>query len=261
LISKPLLKQTIRSNYKLFLIFTLVLCLYLTMVISFFTPATLEDFGGIMEGTPFGAVFGDMNSLLGFIDNAYFGIIAIIFPMIYSIIVGNKLIADLVDRGSMAYILSTPITRNKVTMTQAVYLTGSLLIMFFIVGGVGLLVEMIFQPNAMDTKTFILLIVGCFFLHFAISGITFIASCIFNLSRYSLGVGTGISLAFFLLKMIAELSESLDFFNYLTINTLFDKSSIMLGSGYADSFVILFVIGLVLYGVGMKVFKEKDLPL
>ena len=214
-----------------------------------------------MGGTPLEAIFGDTNSLLGFINNAYFGIIAIIFPMIYSIIVGNKLIADQVDRGSMAYILSTPITRNKVTLTQAVYFIGSLFLMFIIVGGVGLLAEMLFQPNAMDTSTFLLLIFGCFLLHFAISGITFISSCIFNLSKHSLAWGTGIPLAFFLLKMISELSESLEFFKYLSLNTLFDKSSIMAGSGYGVSFVILIVIGLVLYGVGMKVFKGKDLPL
>lgn len=261
MISKPLMKQTIRSNVKLFVIITLVLCLYLTIVISFFTPATLEDFGGIMGGTPLGAIFGDMNSLLAFINNAYFGIIAIIFPMIYSIIVGNKLIADQVDRGSMAYILSTPITRNKVTLTQAVFMTGSLLLMFIIVGGVGLLAEMIFQPHAMDTQTFLLLILGCYLLHFAISGITFLSSCIFNLSKQSLAFGTGIPLAFFLLQMISELSENLDFFKYLSLNTLFDKPDIMARSGYVVSFVILIVLGLILYGVGMKVFKEKDLPL
>lgn len=61
--------------------------------------------------------------------------------------------------------------------------------------------------------------------------------------------------------MISELSENLDFFKYLSLNTLFDKPDIMARSGYVVSFVILIVLGLILYGVGMKVFKEKDLPL
>lgn len=261
MINSPLLKRTIKSNYKLFLIFTLVLCVYLTIVISFFTPSTLEGFEGLVENTPFGAIMADAHGLLGFINNAYFGIIASVFPMIYSIIVGNKLIADQVDRGSMAYILSTPIKRNQVTFTQAVFLTGSLLLMFTIVAGVGLLAEMIFQPDSMDTKTFLLLILGCFLLHFAISSITFLFSCIFNFSKNSLAFGAGFPLAFFLLKMVGDLSESLSFFKYLSLNTLFDKESIMKGSGYALSIILLIVIGLSLYVIGIKVFQRKDLPL
>ena len=60
---------------------------------------------------------------------------------------------------------------------------------------------------------------------------------------------------------MAQLSEDLEFLKYATMNTLFDPDAIIAGDGYVASFVVLAVIGLVLYGAGIKVFREKDLPL
>lgn len=93
-----------------------------------------------------------MKELLGFMGNAFFGLMAVIFPMIYSIIVGNKLIASQVDRGSMAYVLSTPTKRNDVTLTQAFYLIGSLLIMFITLSALWITAASVLQPGALDTK-------------------------------------------------------------------------------------------------------------
>lgn len=43
MLSKALFKQAVGSNYKILLLFTAVLALYLAMVCAVFTPQTLED--------------------------------------------------------------------------------------------------------------------------------------------------------------------------------------------------------------------------
>ena len=62
-----------------------------------------------------------------------------------------------VDKGSMAYNLSTPITRTQITLTSALYLTGSLAVMFSLIAIVGSTVARIVQPGVLDYGTFLML--------------------------------------------------------------------------------------------------------
>ncbi len=264
--SKPMFKQIVRANYKLFVLFTGILCAYMALCIGVFNPQTLGGLDTLMQsmggmGEAFGSLMGDFQNVNSFIGHTFYGLIAVLFPMLYCIIVGNRLIAAQVDRGSMANWLSTPTRRNQITGTSALFLGGSLLAMFAVTGAVGLGAGALFQPGALAVSSFWMLNLGCFLLLFAISGICFAASCTCNLSRTSLAWGAGIPVAFFLFQMIAQLAPSLDFFRYLTIQSLFDPAAILAGQGYAGALVALGCIGLVCYAVGMQVFARKDLPL
>nr|WP_143804010.1 hypothetical protein [Oenococcus oeni] len=52
----------------------------------------------------------------------YYNLLPEILSAIYIMVTGNKLLAAQVDRGTMAYILSTPVKRIKVALTQASFL-------------------------------------------------------------------------------------------------------------------------------------------
>ena len=258
--SKPFLKQTVKSNFKLFIIITGVLCLLITIIMSVFVPNTIEDIKSASIGAPINPL-GDISSLIAFIANQFYGMMAIIFPMIYLIIMGNKLISAQVDKGSMAYNLSTPTTRTQITSTTALYLAGSLVVMFGLIAVIGVIVAAIIQPNVLNYGSFLMLTLGCFLLQFAISGIAFFSSCILNNSSKSLAVGAGIPLAFFAFKLVSGMSNKLEFLKYISINTLFDTKAIMGGEGYAIKLIILAAIGIILYVAGISKFKNKDLPL
>ncbi len=123
--------------------------------------------------------------------------------------------------------------------------------------------EAIAIDNGIDfeIKDYLLLNLGLFLLMFATSGVSFLFSCIFNLSKNYMAFGAGIPLAFFLFDMMANVSSSLEAAKYLSLNTLFNTDNILNGDGYVIQFAILFIIGIVLYGASIKVFNEKDLPL
>ena len=57
------------------------------------------------------------------------------------------------------------------------------------------------------------------------------------------------------------MSDKIEFLKYFSLITLFDSDAIIDGEGYATKLIILAVIGVILYATGIKVFKEKDLPL
>jgi ABC-type transport system involved in multi-copper enzyme maturation permease subunit len=61
--------------------------------------------------------------------------------------------------------------------------------------------------------------------------------------------------------MMSGFGEGLGFLKYFSMNTLYDPSAIVSGGGFWLQFLVLGVIGAVLYVLAVTVFKEKDLPL
>jgi ABC-2 type transport system permease protein len=457
MINKTIFKQTLKSNFKIWLIITAVLCIFNAVLIGVFDPKTITSMSDMVKDTPLAGILGN-TTFLGMLSQTFFSLQGIILPLIYIIITASSLVVSQVDKGSMAYLLSTPTKRSVVVRTQSLFFVSSLLIMFILVTIVGIfsiqafhggiwgqgvtedvkaiskelgsdreelsgdlnyildnqaalkigaesrgideqvyinylklkitdqaysaaaqqlgidadeirnnptliknsdqaigaaskvmgmdkdaytnyLDQLVAQKVALEEQTkemqekflqgvtaaaevlglsegdlmsdigtlksnnqafsaavtasgipeaamttminnqlaanelaidkgmdfnltaFLMLNVGLFLLMFATSGISFMFSCIFNLSKNYMALGAGIPLAFFLFEMMAQVSASLDVMKYLTLNSLFDKQAILDSGNYLLGFVLMTIIGIALYTIGMRVFKEKDLPL
>ncbi|MDK7050059.1 ABC-2 transporter permease [Aerococcus sanguinicola] len=461
--SKTLFKQTVKQNWKLWAVFTALTAIVASVFIAIYDPKAMQGMSEMIASTGLASMMGDrldgLSSLLGMLgENFYGGILGSILPIIYVIMTCNTLVASQVDKGSMAYTLSTPIKRSKVVITQAVYMIGSLFLMYSVVVMVGLGSLQVFHnglwgesytaditaiaeesgksedyledniPSIMDNenalktgakarnidedvyknylnlvledkadeaiantlnkdvedvsghyddilnnekaleagaevfdissdeykalvtqkaqsssmqkdqqealqaqflkalsagadeldideeelkndltllkdnskamekassasglkeevltsvinqqlasselaldegidfniKDYIILNFGAFLLMFAYSGISFMFSCIFNLTKYSLAFGAGIPIASILFSVMATTSSDLEFLKYASLNTLYDTSAIVNEGSYGVNLTALFVIGSLLYGIGVEVFKRKDLPL
>ena len=259
--SLPIFIQDIKSNFKFWMAFTLVLCLFMTVMINVFTPAAIGSIDKVSAGTIVGNLLGGANTLIGFMANSFYTLMAIVFPMLYSIIVGNRLVAEKVDHGDMSGLLSTPTKRFTIVFTKAVFFLVSLILMWTVVCLVGIGVSHLFQPGELSLDTFLLMNLGCCLYHLALSSITYCASCVFNLSKMSMAIGGGIPLFFYVDALIVKLSDNLDVLKYITLNTLYDTAKIIDGKDYGTNFAILLLITLVLYSLGITVFCRKDLPL
>jgi ABC-2 type transport system permease protein len=479
--SKTIFKQTLRSNWKLWAVFTAIMAIISALVIATYDPKMIQTMMSMVKDMPGMAdMMGDrmdgMTSLLGMLGESFYGMQGVILALIFIIMTANTLVASQVDRGSMAYILSTPIKRAKVVRTQALYLISSVFCMFLVITVVGLgtvqiahnglwgtaytkdvtaaaevlhvdkdavednltlilknkeavkagaeargieedvytaylnqklqdkadeaaanvlgvdvdkvksdpalirndkdalaaaanvmgvdpaayaatLDQTIAQsslsgdqtekmqekfmagitaaanilgvesgdlatdmgkikenPKALaaaseaaalvPTQTFpegtpasaiaeaneqaflgvinaqlaadevsldsgvdfnvsdyLLLNLGAFLLMFAISAISFLFSCIFNLSKNSLMLGAGIPVAFFIFQIMSQVGSSLENFKYASLNTLFDPAAITSHGTFWPQFAVLAVLGMALYTLGITVFKRKDLPL
>jgi len=103
--------------------------------------------------------------------------------------------------------------------------------------------------------------IGIFLLMFATSAISFMFSCIFNLTKNSLIFGAGIPMAFLVIEIMSQANEDFERLRYLSLNTMFDPSAITGGGTFIPQFIVLAVLGVILYTIGISVFKKKDLPL
>lgn len=222
--------------------------------------STLED----MDTT---AMFNEM----------YYSIMGLLPIFIYIVIVGNSLVVDQVDKGSMAYVLSTPTKRNAVTITQALFMILSPAVII----GVTLIARLIACEVFMDTyntEQLLVLHLGMYILVEAVAGICYFGSCFFDRSRYAMGFGGGLTVWFFIASLLGLFgnedmvsmgfgAEQLGVFNNLTLVGLYDVDAIFtIGTGSVDEafiwkLAILAGIAVVFYAAGALRFRKKDLPL
>ncbi len=266
MISRPLLKATIKQNYIVFFIIIGVLMIYFPTIVSMYNPQTQESLDNILAMLPPQLIAamgftGDMGTLLKFLATYFYGFLILLLPMIYTIITANRSIASHVDKGSMAYLLSTPNGRSKIAGTQALFLLASTTLMIGFLTFVGVTICEFMFPGDLDIRGFLLLNCGALLLYFALTGISFFASCLFNDTKNSLALGAGLPVGFLLLQMISDTGEKFEFLSYFSLYTLFDTSKITSGEDYLISFIILTVIGITLYLAGIYTFKKRDLPL
>ena len=233
----------------------------------------------------------DLNSIL---NELVYKIAGVLLPMIYVMIAANRLIAAQVSDGSMAYILSTPTNRKTVIRTQYVFLLLTVAGLYLAITvaavaseGIAFVVAKSNNPDmsgSWNPTTTLLFCLGSFFSMFALSGICFGASAFFNKSANSITVGGGACIVSFLACILGLFGnevfvavgigvKAMSFFNYLSIFTLVDNSSMsafskaVAGYDVAISYdwiwklAILFAIGVVFAYIGGRRFSKKDLPL
>lgn len=261
--NKTLFLKEFKSNYKIILIFIGVLTMYSSLIIAMFDP-TLGESLKLMEeslGDVFKA-FGMGNAgttLIEFIGNYLYGFIVIVFPMVFIIVMANRLITRYADKGSLAYLLATPNKRVKIALTQAIFFVFSLLVLVGYVTILGIIVSNMMFPNSLDVTRFLILNIGLYGLLLLLSSICFFFACLFQEARYSMGMGAGVLIASVLIQMISQVGEKLEFLKFITPLTLFDVSGIVASS--SESYIkimILYGTAIGLYGMGIKIFKHRD---
>lgn len=135
--SKPIFKQSIQANWKLWAIITLVASAILSGFIMNYDAAGYASIAAAAKGIAFSNFLSSMTSLLGSLENFY-KLIAVILGIVYVVFTANNLVVNEVDSGSMAYTLSTPIKRSSVIFTKSLYLILSVVLMYMIISFAGL---------------------------------------------------------------------------------------------------------------------------
>ena len=212
----------------------------------------------------------DLSGLI--VGGMFYNMAGLLLPLVFVITTANALLAGQVDSGSMAYVLSTPTKRRTVTFTQMIFLISSLFAMFLIQTICGEIALACVDGFGIDYKEILLLNIGAFFTCFAFAGVCFMCSAIFNRSKHSISVGGGFTifslvctiLGLFGSNMMPSIMRisAMNAFNYLSIITFFDVSSILSGAmGLIWKMAILAIIGITGFVVGIFKFEKKDLPL
>ena len=216
----------------------------------------------------------DTTAMFNQMDYSIIGLLPI---FIFIVIVGNSLIANQVDKGSMAYILSTPTKRSAVANTQIIFMVFAPLIMVGVTC-IARLCTLFLMGDEVDVAETVVLYLGMYLIVEALAGLCYLGSCFFDQSRKAMAFGGGITAWCFIASLLGMFgsedmvsvgfgAEALNIFNKVTLVGLYDVKAITtIGSESVDTafvwkFVCLAVIAVVCYVAGAVRFKKKDLPL
>lgn len=260
-----LYKNGIKGCWKLWLIFLAVMGMYIAVVISMFDPDVGSAMTELTEAMPeLMALFGMRevgSTLVEFMASYLYGMIFVVFPMVYTIMTANKLVARHVDRGSMAYLLAAPVSRLKVAATQLMVLLTGVVLLVAASAGLGAFVAEAMFPGELDYGTYIQLNLGALLMQLLIAGICYLASCIFNDTKGSLTLGAGLPIICYVIQMVANLGGNYENVKYATFFSLYSPTAVLEKSSWiSGAMVIMAVAGVVLYIAAIAVFRRKDVP-
>ncbi|MCF2555599.1 ABC transporter permease subunit [Faecalicatena contorta] len=266
MLNKTLFRKELKSNYIMLLIFLGVLSMYSYMITLMFDPKLGDSLNTMAESMPeLFAAFGMADAgttLLEFVTNYLYGMLFIAFPGVFIILLSNRLVARYVDNGSMAYLLSIPKKRSSFAATQALFMGSLLLIMVVYVTSLILIVSEVTFPDELDIPGFLRLNVGLFGLFLFFGGICFFFSCFFNESRLCTGASSALVVYSILVQMISQVGDKFEKLKYATPLTLFDTKGLSNGASEAwIGCIILYLIGIIGFVAGIRIFRNKNLSI
>ncbi|OKP87473.1 hypothetical protein A3842_06335 [Paenibacillus sp. P3E] len=247
--------------------FTGFLCLYL-LVMTFPLLSDSQQFNDVIKSLPksvmdaFG-IQGNLTNAVEYMAMNFYNSIYLYLLMAYTILTACQLVSRFVDRGSMAYLLSTPVTRRKVINTQAAVLVTGLVVMclFTYLGGYFGVLSFV-NNSAFDLGVFTELNLIVMLIFLLIGSYSFLFSCIFDEEKTALGAGFGVTLLFYGLDMVSKLSEKLSWLKYCTIFTLYQPEKIIQGTYDTVSIsLVLVVVSILIFAAASFIFQKRDLSL
>ncbi|KFN03152.1 ABC transporter permease [Bacillus clarus] len=204
-----------------------------------------------------------IQNVIDFLAGEYYSLLFIIILTIFSVTVTTHLIARHVDKGAMAYLLATPVSRMKIAITQAIILTLGLLIIIFVTYVAGILgAEWFLKDNNLNRELFLKINVVGGLVFLVVSAYSFLFSCICNDERKALSYSASLTIVFYVLDMVGKLSDKLEWMRNISLFTLFRPKEIAEGTYNIWPVSIGLTVGAIcIFSVAIVVFRKRDLPL
>ncbi|WP_144701393.1 ABC transporter permease [Fictibacillus phosphorivorans] len=242
---------------------------YIVLIIWIYPSiADMKGFNEMIAALPEGmrkliGMENGINSLSDYIAGEFYGMLLLIILMVYVILTSTRVMARLVDQGSMAYLLATPNSRVKVAITQAaVLLTGlALIVGFTTLSGIAAS-EWLIDGYQLDVPSFITLNLLTFLVFSSIAGYCFFISSVNNDEKKALGISAGITLLFYMLNMAGKLSEKTEWMLNFTIFKWYDPIKMI--NNETEALWIGCALGILtflLFMLSVAAFKKRNLPL
>lgn len=264
MISLPLLKRNMSICLMPFLILFAVLCMYIVVIIYMYNPELAEMLNEYQQLMPqlMSAVgmTGAAANLLEWMQIYLYGFLMLLFPLIFIIILVNKLVMGYIDSGSVASLLATPNSRRKIIVTQMLSMFLWLVLLMAAVTAAGIAGAEAFFPGELDVERYLVLNGSTLLMWLLVCGITFLSACVCSESRSYYVFGAGLPILFFLIQMLSNMGEKLEKLKYATIYSLLPAAEIVRGDGgfwYRNAAAA--IGALLLFCVGAWWFTRRDL--
>lgn len=196
-----------------------------------------------------------------FISAQFFARIWVMLMALYNVETTNELLAKLVDDGSLAFLLSTPVPRDEIFSTQALVLlaANALLVLATLLGLYGGAYQFGIPINRW--RYFRFGILG-FAFYSLIGAYSLFFSAWSTEGEKAIAFAAGLTLAFYGLDVAGGLSDKLSWTRKLSLFQWYKAQEVLEGTVNPAGPILGLTAGaLILFNLGIQVFREKDLAI
>ncbi|MDO5784454.1 MAG: ABC transporter permease subunit [Eubacteriales bacterium] len=263
--NSTLFRYSYKRAFPLWLVFTVLMCLYSFAVVRMYDPVAGAALQALAQSLPQAMTVLGMadygNTFTAFIVNYLYGMLMLALPMVFTILLSVRLVAQHVSRGTMAYLLASPNSRKCVTATQRNVLILDLFLMLAVCCAVTIILCEYFYPGLLAIKHFLLLTACIFALQLAFAGMCFFFSCKCRSAGRALTISAALCILFYTIRLLANLGGPFAFLRYATPYTLLDPVGILQSDLHACLLpLVLLAIAIVLFLLAGRSFRKRTLP-
>ena len=229
-----MIKRELKVNLKSFIIWLSILLIMFGIVYLIYpyiiTDDNIHSIDELMKAFPpevlkaFNMDMDSISTAYGWFKSEGFMFILLIVGIYSSMLGGSILLKEESDK-TIEYLNSLPITRSRIVTNKIIVgITYVLLIsiIFGILNYIGLVLSCEF-----DHKQFILLSITPILIGLPLFAINLYISTFLHKTKKTVGISLGLVFVFYLLNVLSELSEKVEFVKYFSIYTLADTRNVM----------------------------------
>lgn len=256
--------KEIKGSLPAFAAITAVLALYVVSIAYMYDPQIVSSLDSIMASMPgLFAAFGMANlatDMTSFMLNYLYGFLLTWMPLLLVMMLVNRMVVRPIDRGTMANLLATPVSRLRIAGTFSVALLCMLVAQMVLVIGIEVLSAEALFPGELDVPRLVRASAGLLGLWVFMGGVCFASGCCLRDARAALWVGGGLCLVMLLLQVLAQAGDGLAVLRDLDPVAWYDPFRTAAGETDAVmACVVLAGAGLALLAAGVAAFCRRDL--
>ncbi len=229
-----MIKREFKTNFKTFLIWTLILIVMFVVVFAVYpyivTDDTMNGLDEMMKVFPpellkaFNMDLSSISSAYGWLKSEGFMFVLLIVGFYSSYLGSNILLKEESDK-TIEYLESLPIKRSKIVSNKIlVGLTYiiSLIVLIGVFNYIALLMSCEFNQ-----KEYLLLSITPLLIALPLFAINLFISTFLHKTKKTIGISLGMVFLFYLLSVLSELSENVEVLKYFSIYTLANIRSVI----------------------------------
>jgi len=259
--SMPLFKVMLKSNWKLIFICTAIALFYLLTIIGMYSPESSVIAAPDAFSKAYGMNVSETDAMV-FVSSAFFELSYFLVLICYTVIASTRLMAHLVDRGSMGYLLASSVSRTAIASTQALVLVAGLVIIVTTTTLGGIIGFKAVLPGVeFDTAKFIIINLVELMLFAVIAGYSFLFSCLFSNQKTAAGASAVLTVLFYGINITSRVSE-IGWLSNLSIFKTFNPMVILHGVfSFLWTSLGLIVASVILFNLAVMIFNRKNLTI
>ena len=229
-----MIKREFKINFKSFLIWTSILIAMFLIVFLIYpyiiTDDTMKQMDELMKIFPpeilkaFNMDIASINTAYGWLKSEGFVYVLLIIGIYASLLGANIVLKEENDK-TIEYLSSLPIKRSKILTNKIIVALIYIALMVIVIGIFNYIALVI--SGDFDQKQYLLLSVTPLLIAFPLFALNLFISTFMHKTKKTLAISLGIVFFFYIISILSELSDKVEFLKYFSIYTLADTRNVL----------------------------------